>query len=304
MLAALLLHGEDAPGDFVLGDAALERALRNEPEAIPAAARGESYAPLAQAALRGERVVGSSAAGEQAKFTACVREADGSLRHVIVKFAEPTDAHPGARRWADLLTGEHLAAELLAEHGHASARTELVASQGWLCLETTRFDRVGAHGRRGFVTLAAWSDAHDGERDDWAAAAARMRQAGWIDDVALEQVRLRGWFGRLIGNTDMHFGNLGFFLGDTRLLQLAPGYDMLPMLYRPAASGSVVARAFDPPPPMPAALPYWRAAAALASLYWQRVAAHAGISDDFRRIADANHATVAKQRQRFAPDDA
>ena len=51
VLAALLLHGEDAPGNFVLGDAALERALRNEPEAIPAAARSEYYAQLAQAAL-------------------------------------------------------------------------------------------------------------------------------------------------------------------------------------------------------------------------------------------------------------
>lgn len=303
VLAALLLHGEDAPGDFVLGDTALERALRSEPEVIPAAARGEYYAQLAQAALGGE-LVGSAAAGEQPKFTTCVREADGNLRHVIVKFGEPADAHPGARRWADLLTCEHLAAELLTQHGHASARTELIQSQGWLCLETTRFDRIGAHGRRGFVSLAAWSGAHDGERDDWAAAAQRMQQAGWIDADALAQIRLRGWFGRLIANADMHSGNLGFQLGDALPLQLAPSYGMLPMLYRPAANGSVVARAFDPPPPTPAALPAWREATTLASLYWQRVAAHPGISDDFRRLADANQATVAKQRQRFATDAA
>ena len=302
-LAALLLHGEDAPGNFVLGDAALERALRNEPEAIPAAARSEYYAQLAQAALGGE-LVGSSTAGEQPKFTTCVRDADGSLRHVIVKFSEPADAHPGARRWADLLTCEHLAAGLLTEHGLTSTRTELIHSLGWLCLEATRFDRIAAHGRRGLVTLAAWSDAHDGERDDWTTAAARMRQGGWIDDDALEQVRLRWWFGRLIANTDMHFGNLGFFLGDTIPLQLAPGYDMLPMLYRPATSGTVVARAFDPPPPTPAALPYWREAAVLANLYWQRVAAHPGISYDFRRLADANQATLQQRRQRFAMDDA
>src|SRR6185437_4081907 len=30
------------------------------------------------------------------------------------------------------------------------------------CLESTRFDRIGTHDRRGLVTLAAWSDAHDG----------------------------------------------------------------------------------------------------------------------------------------------
>ena len=301
VLAALLCHGEDAPGDFVLGDAALERALRHAPEALPAADRASDYAQLAQAALGGEPV--GFAAGEQPKFATAVREADGSLRHVIVKFAEPA-ASPAARRWADLLTAEHLAAELLTRHGHPGARTELIHAHGWLCLEATRFDRVGTHGRRGFVTLAAWSGAHDGERDDWPAAAARMRHGGWIDEATLDAIRLRWWFGRLIGNTGMHFGNLGFFLGDTLPLPLAPSYDMLPMLYRPATGGSVVARAFDPPPPRPAALPCWSEAAAVASRYWQQVAAHPGISDDFRRLADANHATVQGPRRRFATDAA
>lgn len=302
VLAALLLHGDDGPGDFVLGDTALERALRAEPDAIPVTAREQRYADLAQAALAGE-LAGSSAAGEQPKFTACVADTDGALRHVIVKFTEPVNAGASARRWADLLIGEHLAAELLAEHSHASARTELVWSQGRLCLEATRFDRIGAHGRRGFVTLAAWSDAHDGERDDWATAAARMRQGGWLRDDAAEQVQRRWWFGRLIGNTDMHFGNLGFFLGDALPLELAPSYDMLPMLYRPAANGAVLPRAFEPPPPTPAALSHWRQAAAWAGLYWQRVAQHPDVSAEFRRIADANHATLDRLRQRFDTDD-
>jgi DNA-binding transcriptional ArsR family regulator len=303
VLAALLLHGDDGPGDFVLGDTALERALRAEPEAIPAAAREQRYAGLALAALAGE-LAGPSAAGEQPKFTACVADADGGLRHVIVKFSEPADSHAGARRWADLLVCEHLAGGLLAERGHGSARTELVWSQNRLCLEATRFDRIGAHGRRGFVTLAAWNDAHDGERDDWAAAAARMQQTGWIDAAAAEHLRLRWWFGRLIGNTDMHFGNLGFLLGNALPLEAAPNYDMLPMLYRPAANGAVVPRAFEPPPPTPAALPYWRLAAAWAGLYWQRVAQHPEISDGFRGIADANHAALGRLRQRFDTDDA
>ncbi len=303
VLAALLLHGDDAPGDFVLGDTALERALRDAPATMPATAREQRYAELAQAALAGE-LAGSSAAGEQPKFTACVADDDGTPRHVIVKFSEPVDSHAGARRWADLLVCEHLAGALLAEHGHASARTELLWSQGRLCLEANRFDRVGAHGRRGFITLAAWSDAHDGERDDWAGAAARMQQAGWIDAAALEQVRLRWWFGRLIGNTDMHFGNLGFHLGAALPLPLAPCYDMLPMLYRPAANGAVVPRAFEPPPPTPAALPYWRQAAAWAELYWQRVAQHPEISDAFRHLAESNRTTLGCLRQRFDTDAA
>jgi hypothetical protein len=67
---------------------------------MPATARGQRYGELAQAALAGERI-GSSAAGEQPKFTACVADADGSQRHVIVKFSEPVDGNPAARHWHD-----------------------------------------------------------------------------------------------------------------------------------------------------------------------------------------------------------
>ena len=38
-----------------------------------------------------------------------------------------------------------------------------------------------------------------------------MQQGGWLGADALAQISQREWFGRLIGNTNMHFGNLGFF---------------------------------------------------------------------------------------------
>ncbi|WP_255548671.1 type II toxin-antitoxin system HipA family toxin YjjJ [Luteibacter sp. dw_328] len=299
VLAAFVLHGEDGPGDFVLGEGALARALQSEPEVTPRASRTHRYAELAVAALAGESV-GSSAAGEQPKFTTTVDDGDEHLRHVIVKFSEPVDNHPAARRWADLLICEHLASELLAEQGNDSARTDLVWSQGRLCLEVTRFDRVGAYGRRGCVTLAAWSDAHDGERDDWPSATLRMQQGGWVNNDTQQQVRQRWWFGRMIANTDMHFGNLSFFLDDTLPLRVTPSYDMLPMLYRPASTGEVVARQFQPPAPTPSDLPYWTTAAAWAEIYWKRVAERTEISDDFRQIAVANHSAVARARARFA----
>jgi hypothetical protein len=299
VLAALLLHGEDGPGNFVLGEGALERALQSDPDVTPAESRAHRYAELATAALAGESV-GSSAAGEQPKFTTIVDDGEGNLRHVIVKFSEPVDNHPAARRWADLLMCEHLAGELLAEQGNASSPTELIWSQGRLCLEVTRFDRVGAHGRRGTVTLAAWSDAHDGERDDWPSATQRMLTNGWVGGDVVAKVRERWWFGRLIGNTDMHFGNLSFFLDNALPLLLTPSYDMLPMLYRPASSGEVVAREFQVPVPTPAILPVWRTVAAWAETYWQRVAAHAEISHDFRMIAEANLQAVERMRARFS----
>lgn len=298
VLAALLLRGDDAPGQFILGDRALERALSVVPTLLPAQARTDRYAWLANATLAGSEV-GSSAAGEQPKFTACIETADGSPRHVIVKFSEPVESSPVARRWADLLICEHLAGVLLAEQGMLSAPSELIWSHGRLCLESTRFDRVSAHGRRGVVSLAAWSDAHDGVRDSWSAAAGRMFRDGWLIADAVAQVEQLWWFGQLIGNTDMHFGNLSFFLDDALPLLPCPSYDMLPMCYRPGASGSLPAEVHQPKPPAPANLPFWQRAAAWAVMFWQRVGAHADISAEFHALADRNHSQVERLRERF-----
>lgn len=300
VIAALLIHGEDGPGNFILGANALERALRQEPQVVPAELRSVTYGGLATAALAGE-VAGSSAAGEQPKFTTSVRDDNGELRHVIVKFTEPVQDSAAARRWADLLICEHLAGELLTQHGNPSARSELIWSQGRVCLEVTRFDRIGTYGRRGCVTLAAWSDAHDGHRDDWAQAATRMHNTNWIDAKALVHVRQRWWFGRMIGNTDMHFGNLCFFLDDELPLRLTPSYDMLPMLYRPATNGAIVPREFQPAVPNPAEMPYWLQAAQWAATYWDRVSMHADISEAFRELARLNASAIAQLRKRFDP---
>jgi len=299
VLAALLLRGEDGPGQFVLGERALEKALSAPLAGVPVADRDLRYAELAARALSGPQA-GSSAAGEQPKFTACVIDADGSPRHVIVKFSEPVHANPIGRRWADLLIGEHVASHLLREQGIASARTELVWSGDRLCLESTRFDRIGAHGRRGVVSLAAWSDAYDGVRDSWPDTAIRMRARGWLADDAVDDVTRLWWFGQLIANTDMHYGNLSCFLDDTLPLTLCPSYDMLPMQYRPGASGHLPTAPLQARPPRPDVLAQWRQAAAWAADYWRRVGEHAQISTAFREIAAINHEQVERIRQRFA----
>jgi len=298
VLAALLLHGEDGPGDFVLGEASLEHALQAGVDAIPATQRHRVYDELASAALAGEPV-GSSAAGEQPKFTATVRDDDGAVRHVIVKFSEPVDSNPAGRRWGDLLICEHIAGKVMAAHGLSSAATELIHSNGRVCLEVTRFDRIGAHGRRGCVTLAAWSDAHDSERDDWPSATLRMQRNGWVEADAEAEVRRRWWFGRLIGNTDMHFGNLCFFLDDALPLRLTPNYDMLPMMYRPASSGALVPREYAAAVPTPADMACWREAATWAAQFWSEVAVHPDIGADFSAIARANGEVLQRARHRF-----
>jgi hypothetical protein len=44
----------------------------------------------------------------------------------------------------------------------------------------------------------------------------------------------------LIGNTDMHHGNLSFISAHGRPYHLAPAYDMLPMGFAPKSGGGMV----------------------------------------------------------------
>ena len=285
VLTSLLLYGDDLPGDFVVGDAALERLQRatlSPPVAVSTNERTERYSTLAASALAGD-IPGSSAGGEQPKFTTCVHDA-GSYRHVIVKFSPPIGT-PLGRRWADLLVCEHLSAETLREHGIDSVETTLIEGGNRLYLEISRFDRVGAHGRKGFVTLLPLETAYFAKLDNWQAAAERLQAAGWLNPEDADNLRLLWWFGRLIANTDLHFGNVGLELDHARPLRLAPAYDMLPMHYRPSPTGEVLTPEFVPPIPMPLQLSSWRSASRVAVAFWERVGKDTRVSAEFRKEA-------------------
>ena len=72
-------------------------------------------------------------------------------------------------------------------------------------------------------------------------------------------------------------------------MQLAPAYDMLPMHYRPAATGEMPTRKFVPPVPNPQQLPTWRRALSIASAFWRRAAEDARVSAEFRAEATRIH---------------
>ena len=95
-------------------------------------------------------------------------------------------------------------------------------------------------------------------------------------------MELLWWFGRLIGNSDMHEGNLAFRAS----MELTPAYDMLPMMFAPAPGGEVPAREFKPVPPLPGERESWQRAAAAAIVYWRRCAQDVRVSDGFRKICD------------------
>ena len=302
VLSYLLAEGADVPGDLVVGDRAVERALGAADglagQAIADADRPRLYPELAAAAQRGV-VAGSSAGGEQPKFLAVVRRGDGAPQSVLVKFsaAEPS---PMAERWADLLACEQLAAETLGERHFNCAPTRLLRAAGRCFLEVERFDRLGAHGRRGLLTLGAMTDAFlENSPADWVRAAAALEAARWISPEAGRALRWLWCYGDLIANSDMHRANASFWLGDELPFQLTPSYDMLPMLYAPRAQGELGERVFSPRPPLAGVADVWSDAAAAALAFWDRVNAEQAISDSFRAIAGRNREGVRRLVSRF-----
>lgn len=298
---ALLRHGDDEPGDLLLGEASLQRALQrflSPAEAIPTSQRAMRFPALADAALQGEDA-GSSAGGEQPKFTATIQTAQ-SMRPVIVKFSE-RGGTPAAERWADLLHCEHLAGEVLRAHGIAAADSELLEADGRVFLQSTRFDRTPAPGRHGLVSLAALDAAFYGHgRIDWWKFALQLHRDGWIDADDANALAVRGWFGALIGNSDMHLGNASLVLADARPLALAPSYDMLPMALRPASTGEVVERTLEIPPPTPEQRLHWQEAARMAKDFWRRVVDENVASIGFTAIAATQAGRLEEALARFS----
>lgn len=302
-LVFLQAEGDDLPGDLILGDAPLRRVLARqlafEIAAVPLTERNVRYPELARQVAAGGWP-GSSAGGEQPKFPTTLQAAAGAPYPVLVKFSPPMDS-PAGRRWADLLAAEALALGLLAEHGLAPPGASAFDAGGRRFLEIVRYDRVGAHGRRGTISLEALHAAlAEGAAIDWLTATEALARAALVDDAGLAAVRRLGSFGELIGNTDMHLGNLSFWFDDTLPFRPAPAYDMLPMVWAPTPQGEIGERAFAPRAPMPGQLAGWSEAAVWAEVYWQRVAASPDVSPEFAERARTAGSLVARMRAQFA----
>lgn len=288
LLLALTQRGEDHIGNLLLGDASLGRYLRAsvQPQAaIPGTKRASHYAELARMAQAGEPP-GSSAGGEQPKFTARVDDG-GILRHVLVKFSPPLAQADGGR-WADLLRCEDLALRVINDSGIPAARTHIVPGEERVFLEVERFDRVRPLGRVALFSLHAIDGAFDGCGGDWLRCGAALHSAKVISAEDARRMRWLKVFGELIANNDMHARNLSFQRQSRGCYTLAPVYDMLPMLYRPL-SGELLPRTFTPPPPTMETAGVWPNALQAALLFWEWVSIDGGISSEFRSICRENH---------------
>ncbi len=296
-LLAFAHTGYDAPGNLLLGEeaashvqtAALFSNLDRTQPRIASDLRLNEYPKLAQRALAGE-VVGSSAGGEQPKFNIEILR-EGKPVHVMVKFSAPQD-NATTQRWRSLLVCEHIALQVLRVC-FPSSESELLSAEvngvPQLFLEVPRFDRVGEKGRLGIVSLKALDDEFAGLSSDWQKISAALVQAGKMSDAVYQQVLKLHVFGVLIGNSDMHSGNLSFFVDDVTqpepIITLAPVYDMLPMSLAPRPSGQIPDALPLPKVGVNPPLVVWKEMLPLAIRYWHQVAAHPGVADDVKQMA-------------------
>jgi len=285
-LRALLVHGHDAIGNLLLGHAARDSFLANTRyEPITENQKAAAYIQRAVEAARGDSP-GSSAGGEQPKFLAYAQTPAGP-RHVIVKFTAAED-NPISQRWRDLLLAEHLALRTLNDVQITAATTRILDSGTQRFMEIERFDRVDEFGRRGLFSLAALDAEFVGlGNTGWTPIAQALAKQDCIETAAADAVALLQAFGVLIGNTDMHAGNLSFVSEHGRPYQLAPAYDMLPMGFAPKNGGEI------PTSLSPAKLhPYisptiWRAAEGIARTYVATLRNETGFSESFQPCLSA-----------------
>lgn len=297
VLRALLFQGGDLPGNLLIGQTARDQFVNMAPpRPVPVAGKVRAYAELAAAAARGEHH-GSSAGGEQPKFTAYVRTSEGPA-HVLVKFSALTDT-PVSERWRDLLQAEHLALEVLHAHGVAAARSAVHQHGTQRFLELRRFDRDGPTGRRALFSLAALDAEFVGSGGSWPQVVRALAGQGIVAREAVAGTDLLWAFGVLIANTDMHGGNLSFMSEQGRPYRLAPAYDMTCMAFAPTSGGELARRELplSISSEVPAAA--WQQALVMACDFLQRLRRTEALSAGFKPCVEALDARLAEAGRRI-----
>ncbi len=219
----LISNGDDLPGNFIFGEQQFLRVRRK-----PVAVSRNDYPQLAASAVKGEPP-GSSAGGEQPKFTAFNAK---QASHVIVKFS-PMGDNEVAQRWKEILITEYHASRVLSDHGFFVATTTLFEMADRLFLETQRFDRVGEFGRLSLISLDMVDREFVGSgSNNWVRVMEDLYHQGLVNHLDFQRARELRCFGQLINNTDMHLGNLSLSIGAEEF-GLLPVYDMCSMGFAP-----------------------------------------------------------------------
>ena len=276
VLIALARRSEDAPGNLIFGEESFSRWQDLRYESLSR----RRYPARAADAIAGEPF-GSSAGGEQPKFTAFTHG-----HHSIVKFARRTTE--SGRRWSDLLVLEHLALDVLRKGGIAATETHLYDMHDLRFLEVVRFDRIGERGRRAVMSL---NSAYQKPELSWAEVAENMYRERMLSEADARALRLLDAFALSIANTDRHHYNILLFQKGPARYVLAPAFDQVPMGYAPTSTGQLRPFDFAKPRMSSRTLDVFDEAVQMAAELWERGSEDERISDAMQRIC-AHNATI------------
>ena len=274
--------GWDLIGNIIVGEVAYDLAIKNQaaiPLIVNEVERSATYSRLADDVIS-FGAAGSSAAGEQPKFLTTKSK---GLQPVLVKFS-PSGNDQVSKRRKDLLICEHLALEVLNKYQVPSSRSELIITTGRIFLELERFDRIGIKGRRGLLTLESLDAEFTGKGGTWRDISLSLKNSQIISEDLHREILWRYYFGICIGNTDMHAGNLSFYVQGEKIISIAPVYDMLPMIYAPV-HGEVLKPKFESPVLPPYDKNIWQQVIVPAKMFWVKVLDDSRISSEIRNIA-------------------
>ena len=281
----LISNGDDLPGNFIFGEQAF---LRIQRRAIPVTVK--SYPKLAENVMKGE-LPGSSAGGEQPKFTAFKSDppfpaTSGNQSHIIVKFS-PKGNNDVAQRWRDILITEYHASRIISENIYLSAETNLFEMAGRLFLESQRFDRFGEFGRASMVSLQSIDNEFVGFGHNWPKILNELFTQNLVTEQDLLTIEHMWYFGQLINNTDMHPGNLSLTM-ERDSFRLLPCYDMCSMGFAPKSGGEVQPFLFDASniPDVNISEDELERLRGLAHTFWDNVAKDDRISNEFKQFLD------------------
>ena len=273
----LVSNGDDLPGNFKFGEQALLRVRRK-----PAIVSDEDYPKLADSVMSGV-IPGSSAGGEQPKFTAF---SCNSSSHVIVKFS-PIGDNDIARRWRDILITEYHATQAIHGIDFPAAETRLFEMDGRLFLECQRFDRSGEYGRMPMVSLQSVDAEFAGLGSGWPRVMDALFKKKLVSWQHVFDAECLWYFGRMINNTDMHLGNLSLAI-EGNVFRLLPLYDMCSMGFAPKSGGEVTPFNFVPSEPKRVnidedIIPIIKE---MAHDFWERVKNDDRISNEFKNYLE------------------
>lgn len=273
VLIALARRGEDTPGNLIFGEESFSRWQNLRYESLTR----RRYPARAADAIAGEPF-GSSAGGEQPKFTAFTRRG-----HTIVKFAPRTTE--SGERWSDLLVLEHLALNVVRKRGIVAAETHLYDTRDLRFLEVVRFDRIGESGRRAVMSL---NSAYQKPELSWAEVAEQMYRERMLSEADARALRLLDAFALCIANTDRHHYNILLFPQGSDRYALAPAFDQVPMGYAPTAAGQLRPFDFVMPRMSSRTLDVFDKAIEMATELWERGSQDERVTVSMRRICAAN----------------